>query len=138
MTRRTIAGHMAAAAGMAVMLACGGSPTGPSTGTGNSGGGGAGTSGATVTMTANGVNPASVAVSVGQSVTFVNNDSRSHQIASDPHPTHGSCPQIEVALGTIAAGETKLTNAFTTAKTCTYHDHLDPGNAAFQGSIRIQ
>ena len=28
----------------------------------------------------------------GQSVTFVNNDTRSHEMASDPHPTHGTCP----------------------------------------------
>ena len=43
-------------------------------------------------------------IGIGQSVTFVNNDTRSHEIASNPHPTHGSCPAVEAGLGTIGAG----------------------------------
>ena len=31
---------------------------------------------------------------VGQSVTFVNTDSRSHDMESDPHPAHTACPSI--------------------------------------------
>src|SRR6476620_9182471 len=68
-------------------------------------GGTGGASGATVTMTSNGVSPASVTVAVGQTVTFVNNDSRSHEMASNPHPQHGSCPSLEAGLGVIAAGQ---------------------------------
>src|SRR6476661_3617216 len=63
--------------------------------------GSVGTIGATITITSAGVNPSSVTVSAGQSVTFVNNDSRSHEIASDPHPQHGTCPGIEAGLGLI-------------------------------------
>jgi plastocyanin len=100
--------------------------------------GSTGASGATITLTAGGISPSSVTVGVGQSVTFVNNDSRAHEIASDPHPQHGSCPSIEQGLGTLSPGQTKLTQGFAGAGTCTFHDHLDNTNRAFQGSIRIQ
>jgi plastocyanin len=78
-----------------------------------------------------------VTISVGQSVTFVNNDSRSHEIASNPHPVHTDCPSTN-ALGTLSAGQTKLTNAYTVARSCGFHDHLNPDNAALQGNIVIQ
>jgi plastocyanin len=125
---------------LAIVLAsgCGGdsSPTAPSGG--GSGSGSPGPSGATITIGANGaVAPSQVTISMGQSVTFVNNHSQGHQIASNPHPTHGDCPPIN-ALGTVGAGETKQTNAFTVARTCGFHDHNDPGNAGLQGAIVIQ
>lgn len=120
-----------------IVAACGGSsPSGPSGG--DSGSGGPGPSGATITIGSNrAVSPADVTISVGQSVTFVNNDSTGHQIASDPHPSHTDCPAIN-ALGTIGAGQTKLTNALTTARTCGFHDHNDPSNRSLQGTITIR
>ena len=109
----------------------GGSPTGPS-------GGSPGPSGATITIGSNGVvSPTQVSISTGQSVTFINNDSRSHEMASDPHPTHTNCPPIN-AVGVLAAGQTKLTNAFTTAGSCGFHDHGDPNNANLKGGITIR
>jgi hypothetical protein len=71
-------------------------------------------------------------------VTFVNNDNRPHEIASDPHPIHGSCPSIEAGLGQLAPGQSRSTQGFANAGRCTYHDHLDDGNRGFQGSITIQ
>jgi len=129
-----------AAATAAALVSCGGgssSPTGstqvisPSTGT-------TGPSGATVTITAAGVSPSSVSITVGQSVTFINNDTRSHEMASDPHPTHGTCPGIENGIGTLAAGQTKLTQGFSTAGTCGYHDHLNSSTASLMGTITIR
>jgi plastocyanin len=133
-------GQIAAAAALAVlMVGCGSSsPTSPS---GNGGGSstGPGASGATITISAGGtVSPNSVTIAVGQSVTFVNNDSRAHQIASNPHPAHTDCPNINTGLGSIAVGQTKLTDAFMSARSCGFHDHNDPTNAALQGTIRIQ
>jgi plastocyanin len=129
---------------LGVLSACGSSGGGGT----NPGGGGTavvvrdggtgGVSGATVTMTANGVSPASVTVAVGQTVTFVNNDSRSHEMASNPHPQHGSCPSLEAGLGVIAAGQTKVTHNFANAGTCGYHDHQDDTNTRFQGTIIVQ
>ena len=101
-----------AAGALAVMTACGGSsPDGPS---GSSGG--PGPSGATITIGSNGaVSPSRVTIGVGQSVTFVNNDSRVHDMASDPHPAHTDCPSMNAA-GNLSPGQTKLTNAFTAAR----------------------
>jgi plastocyanin len=124
----------------AALSACGGgssSPTG-STQVISASTGSAGPSGATITITAAGVSPSQVSVTVGQSVTFVNNDSRPHEMASDPHPTHGTCPSIEIGIGTLAAGQSKLTQGFANAGTCGYHDHLNSGTASLQGAITIR
>jgi plastocyanin len=101
-------------------------------------GGTGGPNGATVTMTSTGVSPSTVTISVGQTVTFVNNDTKSHEMASNPHPQHGSCPSMENGLGTIAAGQTKVTHNFGNAGTCGYHDHQDDTNTRFQGTIIVQ
>jgi plastocyanin len=130
--------HAAAAVGLALTLACsdsdnggGGSPISPS-------GSGPGPSGATITIGSNGaVSPSSVSITVGQSVTFINNSGSSHEIASDPHPAHTSCPSIN-ALGIIGNGQTKLTNSFGGAGTCTFHDHGQPDNNSLKGSITIR
>ena len=126
---------------LAMLAGCGGSSTSP----GGGGvavivkdGGTGGPSGATVTMTANGVSPSTVTVSVGQTVTFVNNDNRSREIASNPHPQHGSCPGIEGGLGVLAPGQTAQTHNFGNTGTCGYHDHQDDTNTKFQGSIVVQ
>jgi len=116
------------------LAACGGSPSSPSNG-GSSGS--PGPSGATITITAAGVSPKSVTITSGQSVTFVNNDTVSHEMASDPHPAHNDCPPIN-ALGTLAPGATRLTNALTTVRTCGFHDHLRDTVTSLQGSIVIQ
>ena len=101
-------------------------------------GSGPGPSGATITVGSNGaVSPSSVSITVGQSVTFVNNDTRSHELASDPHPAHTNCPSIN-ALGVVGTGQTKLTNSFSAAGTCGFHDHNDPDNPSLKGTITIR
>jgi plastocyanin len=117
---------------------CGGSDdpgTGPSGGGGGGGGGGA--AAATITITSSGVSPRDVTVPVGSRVAFVNNDTRNHEMNSNPHPSHGDCPAIdEVAF--IQPGQTKLTGNLTTARVCGYHDHNQDSNTSLQGTIRIQ
>jgi plastocyanin len=122
----------------AAVSGCGGSSTSPTTVTVIVRDGGSGASAATLTITSAGISPKSVTVAVGQAVTVINNDSRSHEIASDPHPQHGSCPSMERGLGTISAGQTKVTNAFANAGSCGYHDHLDSGNGNLKGTITVQ
>jgi plastocyanin len=126
---------------LAPLFACGvsspSSPSGAVTVISGDGGTG-GQSGATVTITSAGVSPSSVTIAVGQSVTFTNSDSRPHEIASNPHPQHGSCPSIEAGLGTMSAGTTRTTHAFANASTCGYHDHLNDSNRSLQGTITIQ
>ncbi len=132
--RYRIVRKAAAAAGLTLLMACdsdSGAPTTPS-------GTGPGPSGATITVGVNGaVSPSSVSITAGQSVTFVNNNTRSHELASDPHPAHTSCPPIN-ALGTLGAGQTKLTNSFTSAGSCAFHDHNDPNNGSLKGTITIR
>ena len=93
--------------------------------------------GATVTITSSGVSPKAVTVNVGEVVMFVNSDSRSHEIASNPHPSHTECPPIN-ALETLAPGQSRNTANFTTARTCGYHDHRDSTNVSLQGTITIR
>jgi plastocyanin len=126
----------ALALALVTAVAC--SDDGPTTGPSGGGSGSPGPSGATITIGANGaVSPTQVTIAVGQSVTFVNSHSAPHEMASDPHPAHTDCPSIN-RVGTLAAGQTQLTNAFTAARTCTFHDHREDTNANLKGTIRIQ
>lgn len=125
-----------ALAAIAIMAACGGSNSSPASPSPVSGS--PGLSGATITIGANGaVSPSQVTVAVGQSVTFVNNDARTHDMSSDPHPIHTDCPEIN-AVSTLGPGQTRSTNAFPAARTCGYHDHINSANTALQGRIVIQ
>jgi plastocyanin len=116
-----------------LLTSCGGDdgPTSPS------GGGSGGPIAATITITASGVSPKNVTIAPGSRVSFVNNDTRSHQINSDPHPTHGDCPAID-DVSFISNGQTKTTGNFTTARVCGYHDHNLPDVTALQGTITVQ
>jgi plastocyanin len=130
------AGLFALAAVLSVAASCSSddSPTAPS------GGGGGSTGGpvaATITITASGLSPTSVTVAPGSRVTFVNSDNRPHEPASDPHPTHGSCPPID-QTGFIAAGQSRTTGNLNTTGTCSFHDHLNDGDARLRGTIRVQ
>ena len=140
MSPKTVMRALAIASLVAAAACGGGSSSTPTGGTTviSASTGSTGPSGATITITAAGVSPSQVSITVGQSVTFVNNDTRPHEIASDPHPTHGTCPGIEAGIGTLGAGQTKLTQGFSTAGTCGYHDHLNSGTASLQGSITIR
>jgi plastocyanin len=91
----------------------------------------------TITITANGVSPVSLTVMRGAQVTFVNNDSRPHEMNSDPHPTHGDCPEID-AVGFLSPGQSKQTGNLNTVRTCRYHDHNQPSNVSLQGTIVVQ
>ena len=127
-----------AATALVAAVACGGGSdggggtTGPGPVTGSPG-----PSGATIRIENGRVNPATVTISVGQSVTFVNNDGATRNVTSNPHPAHTDCPQTN-AVSNIGNGQTKLTNAYTTARSCGFHDHDEPDNANRRGTIIIQ
>lgn len=128
--------HAAAIAAVTVVAACGGGGNGSPTSPGP-GGNAPGPSGATITIASGRVTPSEVTITVGQSVTFVNTNGRTHAVSSDPHPTHTDCPQVN-AVGNLQNGQTRLTNAFTTARSCGFHDHDDPDNANLRGRINVQ
>lgn len=134
--------HLAASAALSVALslvlsACGGggSPAGPS---GGAGGGGTTppVQTTTIVITSNGVDNKNIQVAVGAKVTFVNSDSSAHEMSSNPHPVHTDCPALNI--GSLGPGEQRESQALTAARTCGYHDHNNPGNAALQGTILIQ
>jgi len=136
---RLVSGLAVAATALVALAACGGggSPTSPSGGGAGVGTGSPGASGATITIANGRVTPSTVTIAVGQSVTFINNDGRVHNVSSDPHPNHTDCPSIN-GVGTISNGQTKLTNSLPTARSCGFHDHDDPDNNQLKGTIVIQ
>lgn len=77
-----------------------------------------------VVISANGFNPTSIAVKKGTQVTWTNTDSKPHQVASDPHPTHTNFPALtdDEALNK----DESYSFTFEKAGTYTYHDHLNP------------
>ncbi len=91
----------------------------------------------TVTLTASGVSPKELTVSPGARVLFTNNDTRSHEMYSDPHPEHTDCPEIN-QVGLISPGETKETGNLNTVRTCGFHDHNQPSNTSLQGRLIIR
>jgi plastocyanin len=83
------------------------------------------------------VSPAQVTIATGQSVTFTNNDTRTHDMSSDPHPTHTNCPSV-ANVGVLQPGQSKTSFGFASAGTCGYHDHNNPDSAGLRGNIVIQ
>jgi hypothetical protein len=69
-------------------------------------------------------------------VTFVNTDGIGHDMNSDPHPIHTSCPDMNV--GFVGGAQSKQTDVLNVARTCGYHDHNQPSNTALQGTIKIE
>ena len=90
----------------------------------------------TVTVTASGVSPKEVRVEVGGQVRFVNDDTVNRQINSNPFPAHDGCPPInEVSL--LTPGQSKMTGVLSLEGSCSYHEHLTEGVAAFGGTILV-
>jgi plastocyanin len=90
----------------------------------------------TITLTSAGVDNKTIAIAVGTRVTFVNNDTRTHQMSSNPHPVHTDCPELNI--GVLAAGQRRESQPLTTARTCGFHDHENPGDSSLQGSVTIR
>jgi plastocyanin len=127
-----------AAVAVFVLPACGGggSSTGPSGGGNPSPVLSSPVPATTITISGSGVSPNNITVAAGSRVTFVNQDSRTRDISSNPHPTHTQCPAIN-EVGQLQAGQSRSTGTLS-AGTCGYHDHNDPDNTAYRGQIVIQ
>ena len=119
-------------AGALGLMACGGDgPSGPSTPAPNPG------DPNVLTITATGVSPKTLTVSPGTQVTIVNNDSRDHEMTSDPHPTHENCPALN-QIGFLKPGQFRQSGNLVTIETCGFHDHLNDNNQSLRGAITIQ
>lgn len=133
-----IRGALAAAA---LAMACGGSGSGTSSTTSTTSPTGTCTASATSTtiviQAGGAVCPSAITVSRGTQVTFVNQDSRGHDMFSDPHPDHTDCPEIN-QVGHLEPGQGRQTGNLVVAKKCSFHDHELFDNKSLQGTITIQ
>lgn len=129
MLRMTIRGMLLAAAAATNLTACGGGtsdPTPPPA-----------ANVITVTITAAGASPRTFTVPRGGQVIFTNNDNVVHEMYSDPHPEHTDCPEFD-SVGRLVPGATRQTTNLATARTCGFHDHLNPSTSTLRGSVSIQ
>jgi plastocyanin len=90
---------------------------------------------AIVRLSRDGIFVPTVSVAPGTVVSFFNDDQVGHWIASDPHPEHSGLPGFD-PQSTIRPGAS-FEFTFTRAGTFTYHDHADPLNAKFQGTVVV-
>lgn len=95
----------------------------------------AGSIGATITLGANGASPLDVRIERTQRVRIINNDTRPHQLQTNPHTVHTDCPSNNVII--LTPGQSVDTATFNDVKACGYHDHLLPDDQKFWGQIRV-
>lgn len=94
----------------------------------------------TVSITASGFSPSTLTVSVGTTVTWVNEDSDGHWPASNVHPTHAAYPTTGGCLGSTfdacaSLGQSEQWSfTFNEAGEWEYHDHLRP---SLQGTVIV-
>jgi plastocyanin len=86
-----------------------------------------------VVITATGFSPATVTVAPGMTVTFVNTDTKGHQVASSPHPVHTGLPGFDSRTPIPPGGKYSFT--FMQAGTFGYHDHLAP---EMRGTVTVK
>jgi plastocyanin len=91
----------------------------------------------TITISNNTVSPKDIIVAVGSQVTFVNNDSRPHDMESNPHPEHTDCPAL-AQVGFLNPGQSRQSGNLTVARICGFHDHTLADVVGLQGSITIR
>jgi plastocyanin len=87
-----------------------------------------------VTVTASGFSPAIIKVKKGQAVTWTNQDSQPHQIATDPYPLENGLAGF-VEDGPLLKGDS-YAFSFNKTGTFTYHDHLNP--LVLKGTVIVQ
>jgi plastocyanin len=128
MTRLTAGSLAAAMVACTIVLACGSGSTEPSAPPVET---------TVITITSAGVSPKSIAIARGSQVTFTNNDTRTHDMQSDPHPSHDDCPEL-AQVGFLRAGESRLSGNFNDPMTCRFHDNQNEGSNALRGTIVVQ
>jgi plastocyanin len=90
----------------------------------------------TIRITAAGVSPKEVRIEVGSRVLFVNEDTRSHEMMSDPHPVHTGCPEIN-QIADLAPGQSRQTGTFGATRNCGFHDNRQDGVTSLRGNIIV-
>ncbi len=128
---------IASAAAITGALACGGSGGGSTTGPSTTITCSTLPDSKTILIANNAVCPQTLTVPRGTQVTFINNDSRPHEMYSDPHPEHTDCPELN-QVGHLEPGQRHDSGNLNTPRRCGFHDHINFENRALQGTITIQ
>lgn len=89
---------------------------------------------ARATITGKGFVPQTLLVKKGSQVSWTNQDKKSHQVTSDPHPTHSLLPAL--GQGKPIPPNSTFTFTFDKAGTFTYHDELNP--LKFKGVVIVK
>ena len=109
-------------------------------------GGGSGTPGPSptpnnpnrITIGSNGaVSPTELVVAPGSRVLFINNDSRRHDMTSDPHPDHTDCQELN-QVGLLNPGQSRETGNLVALRTCGFHDHENFEDDRLKGRIVVR
>jgi hypothetical protein len=130
----TFVGGTVAALFLAAALSCGGSsssnmgPTGTCTPSANPN---------TLVLMSNSICPKTLTISRGSQLIITNQDSNTHEMASDPHPEHTDCPEIN-QIGFLSPGQTRSSGNLNTARRCGIHDHNNSTSDALKATITIQ
>jgi plastocyanin len=88
-----------------------------------------------VVITDTGLSPRLINVRPGGQVTFRNDDARAHQLSSDPHPDHTLCPEYNNPV--LQQGELFTATAQPRGSPCALHDHLNPDDRTFRGTVTV-
>lgn len=134
MTARKLVWSVTAAFAIAVAAACGSSNSSPSGPTGSCT---PSSNPNTIVIQNNQVCPQAMTVARGSQVTMINNDTRVHEMDSDPHPEHTQCPELN-QIDFLNPGQSRTSGNLNTARTCGFHDHSNPDNQALHGTITVQ
>jgi hypothetical protein len=65
------------------------------------------------------VTPKNIIVPLGSQVTFINNDNRSHDMESNPHPEHTDCPAL-AQVGFLTPGQSRQSGNLNVARTVAF------------------
>jgi hypothetical protein len=57
-------------------------------------------------------------------------------MSSNPHPVHTDCPALNV--GVLTPGQSRTSNALTSARTCGFHDHDLPTDSRWMGQVTVR
>ena len=86
-----------------------------------------------IEISKDGFSPDVLTVSVGTTVTWINNDTEAHWIVSDPHPTHSVLPELNSKKGLLLSETYQF--IFDKKGNFYYHDEL---NTTMTGKVVVQ
>ena len=87
-----------------------------------------------VSITSNGFDPATITIKPNKAVVWTNNDTKAHQVASDPYPSDNALAGFKSASA-INNGQT-YSFVFNKAGSYSYHDDKNP--STFKGTVVVK